>query len=184
MEKLKGQISSLCFAFLGVPLLAYPVIIFMLALDLLLSDLLLPWSVMHRRISELELTLTLVADYCVIFILMMIAGWRIARRADPAQKTPLCCGLMLTPALLFLIIAGAVIYFRSLNIFVGESLRTLYVDIIWFPVRFLSLFSDCEWGELAGPLSAQSGFALGYYWQSRGIPWMTMASRRRNKMES
>lgn len=57
-------------------------------------------------------------------------------------------------------------YVAPANIALLENMRSFFLTVVWLPLNFSPFWSQ-PWIDFVGPISAQLGFALGYYCQWR-----------------
>ena len=117
-----------------------------------------------RRISLLQLQLWLSAEYALFFCVMCCVGWQFTRRTQSELKSRLHCWLVFAPVYLWLILWNIIFYIAPAKIALLESIRNFFLLVVWLPLNF-SPFWPQPWTDFIGPISAQLGFALGYYCQ-------------------
>ncbi|HEI2507536.1 TPA: hypothetical protein SI532_004347, partial [Escherichia coli] len=159
-------IYPLYLGFVIVPLLVWPTVVVVGITLSFLMEMLFSNSFMHRRISLLELQLWLSAEYALFFCVMCCVGWQFTRRTQSELKSRLHCWLVFAPVYLWLILWNIIFYIAPAKIALLESIRNFFLLVVWLPLNF-SPFWPQPWTDFIGPISAQLGFALGYYCQWR-----------------
>ena len=127
-----------------------------------LGEILLSIPLMIRRISLLELQIWLSAEYTLVFCAMVGVGWQFARRTPPELKSRLHCWLVFAPVYFWLLLWNIIFYIGPAQIALLENMRNFFLTVVWLPLNFSPLWSQ-PWTDFVGPISAQLGFALGYY---------------------
>ncbi|MBY7220581.1 hypothetical protein K6716_18965 [Escherichia marmotae] len=169
MNKIRLYISPLFLGFVIVPLLVWPTVVALAAFSITLSflgEILFSIPLMIRRISLLELQLWLSAEYALFFCVMCCVGWQFACRTPSELKNRPHCWLVFTPVYFWLILCNIIFYIAPEKSAVLENIRNFFLRVIWLPLNF-SPFWPQPWTGFVGPISAQFGFALGYYCQWR-----------------
>ena len=128
------------------------------------GEILFSIPLMIRRISLLQLQLWLSAEYALFFCVMCCVGWQFTRRTQSELKSRLHCWLVFAPVYLWLILWNIIFYIAPAKIALLESIRNFFLLVVWLPLNF-SPFWPQPWTDFIGPISAQLGFALGYYCQ-------------------
>ncbi|EEX0977414.1 hypothetical protein D3966_001174, partial [Escherichia coli] len=152
-----------------VPLLVWPTVVALAACVITLSflgEILFSIPLMHRRISLLQLQLWLSAEYALFFCAMVGVGWQFARRTPPELKSRLHCWLVFAPVYFWLLLWNIIFYVAPAQIALLENMRSFFLTVVWLPLNFSPFWSQ-QWIDFVGPISAQLGFALGYYCQWR-----------------
>ncbi|EJM9603496.1 TPA: hypothetical protein ACN607_002894 [Escherichia albertii] len=170
MNKIRLYLSSLFLGFVIVPLLVWPTVVALVVVGITLSflmEMLFSNSFMHRRISLLELQLWLSAEYALFFCVMCCVGWQFSCRTQSELKSRLHCWLVFAPVYFWLLLWNIIFYVAPAQIALLENMRNFFLTIVWLPLNF-SPFWPQLWTDFIGPISAQLGFALGYYCQWRG----------------
>ncbi|TGB78656.1 hypothetical protein [Escherichia sp. E4702] len=169
MNKIRLYIPPLILGFVIVPLLVWPTVVALAAFGITLSflmEMLFSISFMHRRISLLEAQLWLSAEYVLFFCAMVGVGWLFARRTPPELKSRLHCWLVFAPVYFWLLLWNIIFYVAPAQIALLENMRSFFLTVVWLPLNFSPFWSQ-PWTGFVGPISAQLGFALGYYCQWR-----------------
>ncbi|ENK6897087.1 hypothetical protein AB3039_001558 [Escherichia albertii] len=170
MNKIRLYIYPLYLGFVIVPLLVWPTVVALVVVGITLSflmEMLFSNSFMHRRISLLELQLWLSAEYALFFCVMRCVGWQFSCRTQSELKSRLHCWLVFAPVYFWLLLWNIIFYVAPAQIALLENMRNFFLTIVWLPLNF-SPFWPQPWTDFIGPISAQLGFALGYYCQWRG----------------
>ena len=170
MNKIRLYIYPLYLGFVIVPLLVWPTVVALVVVGITLSflmEMLFSNSFMHRRISLLELQLWLSAEYALFFCVMCCVGWQFSCRTQSELKSRLHCWLVFAPVYFWLLLWNIIFYVAPAQIALLENMRNFFLTIVWLPLNF-SPFWPQPWTDFIGPISAQLGFALGYYCQWRG----------------
>ncbi|EJZ0948970.1 hypothetical protein OM304_15360 [Escherichia albertii] len=178
MNKIRLYIYPLYLGFVIVPLLVWPTVVALVVVGITLSflmEMLLSNSFMHRRISLLELQLWLSAEYALFFCVMCCVGWQFSCRTQSELKSRLHCWLVFAPVYFWLLLWNIIFYVAPAQIALLENMRNFFLTIVWLPLNF-SPFWPQPWTDFIGPISAQLGFALGYYCQ-----WCGKNRSQRNK---
>ncbi|HAY1493927.1 TPA: hypothetical protein JZ019_003434, partial [Escherichia coli] len=118
------------------------------------------------RISLQELQLELLVEYALFFSVMGGIGWQFSRRTPPELKNRLHCWLVFSPVYFWLILSNFILYISPEKSALLENIRNFFLTFVWLPLNF-SPFWPQPWTDFVGPISAQLGFALGYYCQWR-----------------
>lgn len=111
------------------------------------------------------------------FSVMGGIGWQFSRRMPPELKNRLHCWLVFSPAYFWLILSNFILYITPEKSALLENIRNFFLTFVWLPLNF-SPFWPQPWTDFVGPISAQLGFALGYYCQwcsknrSQGQKWV------------
>ena len=169
MNKFRFYIPPVILGFVIVPLLVWPTVVALAAFGITLSvlgEMLFSIPLMIRRISLLELQLWLSAEYALVFCAMVGVGWQFACRTPSELKNRPHCWLVFTPVYFWLLLWNIIFYVAPARIALLENLRSFFLSVIWLPLNF-SPFWPQPWTGFVGPISAQFGFALGYYCQWR-----------------
>ena len=169
MNIIRLYIYPLFLGFVIVPLLVWPMVVALAACIITLSflgEMLFSIPLMIRRISLLQLQLWLSAEYALFFCVMCCVGWQFTRRTQSELKSRLHCWLVFAPVYLWLILWNIIFYIAPAKIALLESIRNFFLLVVWLPLNF-SPFWPQPWTDFIGPISAQLGFALGYYCQWR-----------------
>ena len=167
MNIIRLYIYPLFLGFVIVPLLVWPMVVALAACIITLSflgEMLFSIPLMIRRISLLQLQLWLSAEYALFFCVMCCVGWQFTRRTQSELKSRLHCWLVFAPVYLWLILWNIIFYIAPAKIALLESIRNFFLLVVWLPLNF-SPFWPQPWTDFIGPISAQLGFALGYYCQ-------------------
>ncbi|HBD0352415.1 TPA: hypothetical protein KGM06_000311 [Escherichia coli] len=169
MNIIRLYIYPLFLGFVIVSLLVWPMVVALAACIITLSflgEMLFSIPLMIRRISLLQLQLWLSAEYALFFCVMCCVGWQFTRRTQSELKSRLHCWLVFAPVYLWLILWNIIFYIAPAKIALLESIRNFFLLVVWLPLNF-SPFWPQPWTDFIGPISAQLGFALGYYCQWR-----------------
>ncbi|EGM8094424.1 TPA: hypothetical protein JLP25_003518 [Escherichia coli] len=169
MNKIRLYIYPLYLGFVIVPLLVWPTVVALVVVGITLSflmEMLFSNSFMHRRISLLELQLGLLAEYTLLFCVICYVGWQFARITQSESKSRLHCWLVFAPVYFWLLLWNIIFYVAPANIALLENMRSFFLTVVWLPLNFSPFWSQ-PWIDFVGPISAQLGFALGYYCQWR-----------------
>lgn len=169
MNKIRLYISPLFLGFVIVPLLVWPTVVALAAFSITLSflgEILFSIPLIIRRISLLELQLWLSAEYTLVFCAMVGVGWQFACRTQSELKNRQHYWLVFAPVYFWLLLWNIIFYVAPARIALLENLRSFFLSVTWLPLNF-SPFWPQPWTGFVGPLSAQLGFALGYYCQWR-----------------
>ncbi|WP_123003182.1 hypothetical protein [Escherichia coli] len=171
MNIIRLYIYPLFLGFVIVPLLVWPTVVALAACIITLSflgEILFSIPLMHRRISLLQLQLWLSAEYALFFCAMVGVGWQFARRTPPELKSRLHCWLVFAPVYFWLLLWNIIFYVAPAQIALLENMRSFFLTVVWLPLNFSPFWSQ-QWIDFVGPISAQLGFALGYYcqWHSK-----------------
>lgn len=169
MNKIRLYISPLILGFVIVPLLVWPTVI---ALAIFIStltfmgELLFSISPYGARISLLELQLELSVEYALFFCVMCYVGWQFASRTQSELKNRQHCCLVFASVYFWLLLWNIIFYVAPAKIALLENMRSFFLTVVWLPLNFSPFWSQ-PWIDFVGPISAQLGFALGYYCQWR-----------------
>ena len=169
MNKIRLYISPLILGFVIVPLLVWPTVI---ALAIFIStltfmgELLFSISPYGSRISLLELQLGLLAEYTLLFCAICCVGWQFARITQSELKSKLHYWLVFVPVYFWLLLWNIIFYVAPAKIALLENMRSFFLTVVLLPLNFSPFWSQ-PWIDFVGPISAQLGFALGYYCQWR-----------------
>ncbi|EEX7589969.1 hypothetical protein DX070_003272, partial [Escherichia coli] len=106
------------------------------------------------------------AEYALFFCAMVGVGWQFARRTPPELKSRLHCWLVFAPVYFWLLLWNIIFYVAPAQIALLENMRSFFLTVVWLPLNFSPFWSQ-QWIDFVGPISAQLGFALGYYCQWR-----------------
>lgn len=169
MNKFRLYIPPVILGFVIVPLLVWPTVVALAACVITLSflgEILFFIPLMIRRISLLELQLWLLAEYTLAFCAMCYVGWQFARRTPSELKNRPHCWLVFTPVYFWLILWNIIFYIAPEKSALLENMRNFFLSVVWLPLNFSPFWSQ-PWTGFFGPISAQLGFALGYYCQWR-----------------
>ena len=169
MNKIRLYIPPLILGFVIVPLLVWPTVVALAACVITLSfmgEILFSIPLMFRRISLLEFQLGLLAEYALFFCAMCCVGWQFSCRTQSELKSRLHCWLVFAPVYFWLLLWNIIFYVAPAQIALLENMRNFFLTIVWLPLNFF-LFVSQPWTDFIGPISAQLGFALGYYCQWR-----------------
>lgn len=170
MNKVEFYISPVFIGFVIVPLLVWPTVVALAACVITLSflgEILFSIPLIVGRISLLELQLGLSAEYALFFCVMCCVGWQFSCRTQSELKSRLHCWLVFAPVYFWLLLWNIIFYVAPAQIALLENMRNFFLTIVWLPLNF-SPFWPQPWTDFIGPISAQLGFALGYYCQWRG----------------
>lgn len=169
MNKIRLYIPPLILGFVIVPLLVWPTVVALAACVITLSfmgEILFSIPLMFRRISLLEFQLGLLAEYALFFCAMCCVGWQFSCRTQSELKSRLHCWLVFAPVYFWLLLWNIIFYVAPAQIALLENMRNFFLTIVWLPLNFFQ-FGSQSWTDFIGPISAQLGFALGYYCQWR-----------------
>lgn len=169
MNKIRLYIPPLILGFVIVPLLVWPTVVALAACVITLSfmgEILFSIPLMFRRISLLEFQLGLLAEYALFFCAMCCVGWQFSCRTQSELKSRLHCWLVFAPVYFWLLLWNIIFYVAPAQIALLENMRNFFLTIVWLPQNFFQ-FGSQPWTDFIGPISAQLGFALGYYCQWR-----------------
>ncbi|HAH2965197.1 TPA: hypothetical protein GF626_14970 [Escherichia coli] len=169
MNKIRLYIPPLILGFVIVPLLVWPTVVALAACVITLSfmgEILFSIPLMFRRISLLEFQLGLLAEYALFFCAMCCVGWQFSCRTQSELKSRLHCWLVFAPVYFWLLLWNIIFYVAPAQIALLENMRNFFLTIVWLPLNFFQ-FGSQPWTDFIGPISAQLGFALGYYCQRR-----------------
>ncbi|HAH0865013.1 TPA: hypothetical protein GFY00_01320 [Escherichia coli] len=166
MNKIRLYIYPLYLGFVIVPLLVWPTVVVVGITLSFLMEMLFSNSFMHRRISLLELQLGLLAEYTLLFCAICCVGWQFARITQSELKSKLHYWLVFVPVYFWLLLWNIIFYVAPAKIALLENMRSFFLTVVWLPLNF-SPFWSLPWIDFVGPISAQLGFALGYYCQWR-----------------
>ena len=169
MNKIRLYIPPLILGFVIVPLLVWPTVVALAACVITLSfmgEILFSIPLMFRRISLLEFQLGLLAEYALFFCAMCCVGWQFSCRTQSELKSRLHCWLVFAPVYFLLLLWNIIFYVAPAQIALLENMRNFFLTIVWLPLNFFQ-FGSQPWTYFIGPISAQLGFALGYYCQWR-----------------
>ncbi|EFD0974856.1 hypothetical protein [Escherichia coli] len=171
MKKIRLYIYPLYLGFVIVPLLVWPTVVALVVVGITLSflmEMLFSNSFMHRRISLLELQLGLLAEYTLLFCAICYVGWQFASRTQSELKSRLHCWLVFAPVYFWLFLWDIIFYVAPAKITLLENMRSFFLTVVWLPLNFPPFWPQ-PWTDFIGPISAQLGFALGYYchWRSK-----------------
>ncbi|EIE3135198.1 hypothetical protein M9M37_000767 [Escherichia coli] len=169
MNKIRLYIPPLILGFVIVPLLVWPTVVALAACVITLSfmgEILFSIPLMFRRISLLEFQLGLLAEYALFFCAMCCVGWQFSCRTQSELKSRLHCWLVFAPVYFWLLLWNIIFYVAPAQIALLENMRNFFLTIVWLPLKFFQ-FGSQPWTDFIGPISAQLGFALGYYCQWR-----------------
>ena len=169
MNIIRLYIYPLFLGFVIVPLLVWPTVVALAACIITLSflgEILFSIPLMHRRISLLVLQVGLLAEYTLLFCAICCVGWQFARRTPPEWKSRLHCWLVFAPVYFWLLLWNIIFYVAPAQIALLENMRSFFLTVVWLPLNFSPFWSQ-QWIDFVGPISAQLGFALGYYCQWR-----------------
>lgn len=167
MNKVEFYISPVFIGFVIVPLLVWPTVVALAACVITLSflgEILFSIPLIVGRISLLELQLWLSAEYALFFCVICCVGWQFARITQSELKSRLHCWLVFAPVYFWLLLWNIIFYVAPAQITLLENMRNFFLTIVWLPLNF-SPFWPQLWTDFIGPISAQLGFALGYYCQ-------------------
>ena len=149
MIKFRIYIPPVILGFVIVPLLVWRTVIALAVLIFtltFLAEIIFSFPLLVVRISLQELQLELMVEYALFFSVMGGIGWQFSRRTPPELKNKLHCWLVFSPEKSALL----------------ENIRNFFLTFVWLPLNF-SPFWPQPWTDFVGPISAQVGFALGYY---------------------
>lgn len=169
MNKIRLYIPPLILGFVIVPLLVWPTVVALAACVITLSfmgEILFSIPLMFRSISLLEFQLGLLAEYALFFCAMCCVGWQFSCRTQSELKSRLHCWLVFAPVYFWLLLWSIIFYVAPAQIALLENMRNFFLTIVWLPLNFFQ-FGSQPWTDFIGPISAQLGFALGYYCQWR-----------------
>ncbi|EFK1740242.1 hypothetical protein AW119_18675 [Escherichia coli] len=166
MNKIRLYIYPLYLGFVIVPLLVWPTVVVVGITLSFLMEMLFSNSFMHRRISLLELQLGLLAEYTLLFCAICCVGWQFARITQSELKSKLHYWLVFVPVYFWLLLWNIIFYVAPAKIALLENMRSFFLTVVWLPLNFSPFWSQ-PWIDFVGPISAQLGFALGYYCQWR-----------------
>ncbi|EFM2179379.1 hypothetical protein HCQ71_001099 [Escherichia coli] len=166
MNKIRLYIYPLYLGFVIVPLLVWPTVVVVGVTLSFLMEMLFSNSFMHRRISLLELQLGLLAEYTLLFCAICCVGWQFARITQSELKSKLHYWLVFVPVYFWLLLWNIIFYVAPAKIALLENMRSFFLTVVWLPLNFSPFWSQ-PWIDFVGPISAQLGFALGYYCQWR-----------------
>ncbi|EFL5776426.1 TPA: hypothetical protein ACXJGM_001440 [Escherichia coli] len=166
MNKIRLYIYPLYLGFVIVPLLVWPTVVVVGITLSFLMEMLFSNSFMHRRISLLELQLGLLAEYTLLFCAICCVGWQFARITQSELKSKLHYWLVFAPVYFWLLLWNIIFYVAPAQIALLENMRSFFLTVVWLPLNFSPFWSQ-QWIDFVGPISAQLGFALGYYCQWR-----------------
>lgn len=166
MNKIRLYIYPLYLGFVIVPLLVWPTVVVVGITLSFLMEMLFSNSFMYRRISLLELQLELLAEYTLLFCAICCVGWQFARITQSELKSKLHYWLVFVPVYFWLLLWNIIFYVAPAKIALLENMRSFFLTVVWLPLNFSPFWSQ-PWIDFVGPISAQLGFALGYYCQWR-----------------
>ncbi|PND94838.1 hypothetical protein C1I57_32970, partial [Escherichia coli] len=169
MNKIRLYIPPVILGFVIVPLLVWPTVIVLAVLIFtltFLAEITFSFPLLVVRISLQELQLELMVEYALFFSVMGGIGWQFSRRMPPELKNRLHCWLVFSPAYFWLILSNFILYITPEKSALLENIRNFFLTFVWLPLNF-SPFWPQPWTDFVGPISAQLGFALGYYCQWR-----------------
>ncbi|EMS4514691.1 TPA: hypothetical protein ACGBQD_000505 [Escherichia coli] len=166
MNKIRLYIPPLILGFFIVPLLVWPTVVVVGITLSFLMEMLFSNSFMYRRISLLELQLGLLAEYTLLFCAICCVGWQFARITQSELKSKLHYWLVFVPVYFWLLLWNIIFYVAPAKIALLENMRSFFLTVVWLPLNFSPFWSQ-PWIDFVGPISAQLGFALGYYCQWR-----------------
>ena len=166
MNKIRLYIPPLILGFFIVPLLVWPTVVVVGITLSFLMEMLFSNSFMYRRISLLELQLGLLAEYTLLFCAICCVGWQFARITQSELKSKLHYWLVFVPVYFWLLLWNIIFYVAPAKIALLENMRSFFLTVVWLPLNFSPFWSQ-PWIDFIGPISAQLGFALGYYCQWR-----------------
>ncbi|HAM9850967.1 hypothetical protein [Escherichia coli] len=166
MNKIRLYIYPLYLGFVIVPLLVWPTVVVVGITLSFLMEMLFSNSFMYRRISLLELQLGLLAEYTLLFCAICCVGWQFARITQSELKSKLHYWLVFVPVYFWLLLWNIIFYVAPAKIALLENMRSFFLTVVWLPLNFSPFWSQ-PWIDFVGPISAQLGFALGYYCQWR-----------------
>ncbi|GCP31032.1 hypothetical protein ExPECSC029_00762 [Escherichia coli] len=162
-------IPPVILGFVIVPLLVWPTVIALAVLIFtltFLAEIIFSFPLLVVRISLQELQLELLVEYALFFSVMGGIGWQFSRRTPPELKNRLHCWLVFSPVYFWLILSNFILYISPEKSALLENIRNFFLTFVWLPLNF-SPFWPQPWTDFVGPISAQLGFALGYYCQWR-----------------
>ncbi len=165
MIKFRLYIPPVILGFVIVPLLVWPTVIVLAVLIFtltFLAEIIFSFPLLVVRISLQELQLELMVEYALFFSVMAGIGWQFSRRTPPELKNRLHCWLVFSPVYFWLILSNFILYISPEKSALLENIRNFFLTFVWPPLNF-SPFWPQPWTDFVGPISAQLGFALGYY---------------------
>lgn len=165
MIKFRLYIPPVILGFVIVPLLVWPTVIVLAVLIFTLTFLAeiifsFPLTVCAYFSSG---TTTWVNGWICTFF--QCNGWhRLAILPQNASwiKNRLHCWLVFSPVYFWLILSNFILYISPEKSALLENIRNFFLTFVWLPLNF-SPFWPQPWTDFVGPISAQLGFALGYY---------------------